>query len=342
MTAFIPCAYRYLNYLSAVKGASEHTIRNYCLDLDAFKTFVEKQVLQLSQEQCSPRLNLLLSHTDGLQDKVFIDQIDKKVVRQYLSDLAGKQATKRTILRRLSSLRSFFKFLAKEKVIANNPIEEVESPKLEKRIPVSIAYEQVEHFFAQPDISNYLGFRDRCIMELFYSSGLRVSELVGLDRSDFDAANHRLRIMGKGRKERIVPVTKNAAEWLRSYLEHSDRHVDGKEHAAQADAQAIFLNKWGKRLSVRSVDRKFDQYLLSSGLAYKITPHTIRHTIATHWLEKGMDLKTIQTLLGHSSLATTTIYTQVSTRLKREVYDKAHPRALQEEGANSSSNENST
>jgi len=347
MTAFIPCAYRYLNYLRAVKGASGHTIRNYCLDLDAFKTFIEKQVLQLPQERCLPRLNLLLKETAALtdltnsdktgapQDKIFLNQIDKKIVRQYLSDLSGRQATRRTILRRLSSLRSFFKFLTKEKVLANNPLEEVEGPKPEKRIPVSISYEQVERFFAQPDTSTYLGFRDRCIMELFYSSGLRVSELVGLDRSDFDVLNQRLRIMGKGSKERIVPVTKNAVVWLNSYLEHSDRYVDGKEHAAQEDAQAIFLNKWGKRLTVRSVDRKFDQYLLASGLANKITPHTIRHTIATHWLEKGMDLKTIQTLLGHSSLATTTIYTQVSTRLKREVYDKAHPRAIQK-GSNSS------
>jgi len=156
-------------------------------------------------------------------------------------------------------------------------------------------------------------------MELFYSSGLRVSELVGLNRTDFDPSNGMLHIRGKGKKERRIPITKNAAKWIGDYLNHPGR--------IQKDEAAIFLNKWGTRLTVRSVDRNFESYLLQSGLAATITPHTIRHTIATHWLEKGMDLKTIQLLLGHSSLATTTIYTQVSTKLKKEVYNKAHPSA---------------
>jgi integrase/recombinase XerC len=330
-------AYRYLHYLRAVKGASDHTVRNYCLDLSAFKTFVEKQILQLKGEECSARLKYPLKEIPEGLDQVVLEKIDKRVVRQYLGELSSKGSSKRTTLRRLSSLRSFFKYLVKEKILKSSPLDEIQSPKLEKRIPVSIGYEQVERLFAQPDTTCYLGFRDRCIMELFYSSGLRVSELVGLNRADFDRTNFCVRIMGKGRKERVVPITKTAAKWLGAYLEHEERHVNTEEHFAQSDPQAIFLNKWGKRLSVRSVDRKFDQYLLSSGLASKITPHTIRHTIATHWLEKGMDLKTIQVLLGHRSLATTTIYTQVSTRLKREVYDKAHPRALSNSG-----NENST
>ncbi len=162
-----------------------------------------------------------------------------------------------------------------------------------RRFLPRLSYAQVERLFEQPDTSDYLGFRDRCIMELFYSSGLRISELVGLNRQDFDARNFRLRVIGKGKKERIVPITQTAAKWLKEYLDHP------WNRAREVDEKAIFLNKWGKRLTARSVDRKFEEYLKASGLVGKITPHTIRHTIATHWFEKGMDLKTIQVLLGH-------------------------------------------
>jgi integrase/recombinase XerC len=164
-------------------------------------------------------------------------------------------------------------------------------------------------------------------MELFYSSGLRVSELVALNREDFEKENLLLKLQGKGKKERIVPITKNASEWIQAYLDHAERHQEIHGHMAQVDSQAIFLNRLGTRLTTRSVDRNFDRYLTASGLAGTVTPHTIRHTIATHWLDNGMDLKTIQVLLGHSSLATTTIYTQVSKNLKKKVHDEAHPRA---------------
>ncbi len=244
-----------------------------------------------------------------------------------LASLNENQQNKRTIVRRLSSLRTFFKYAISNNLISSDPTEDLETPKIDKKIPVSISYDQVKKLFEQPDTTNYLGFRDRAIMELFYSSGLRVSELVSLNRSDFDAGNLLIKLKGKGKKERVVPITKNAAEWIKSYLEHPERHLDTDGHMAEVDSQAVFLNKLGTRLTLRSVDRNFDKYLKGSGIASKITPHTIRHTIATHWLENGMDLKTIQVLLGHSSLATTTIYTQVSTTLKKKVYDGAHPRA---------------
>ncbi len=304
MVAFEEGVSKYLNYLRVVKNASEHTLRNYSLDLEGFKDFFESQApLQVSA-------------------------VDKRSIRAYLASLASKNASKKTVLRRLSSLRSFFKFLVKERLIQHNPLDEIDSPKLEKKIPPSVTYAMIERLFAQPDLSSYLGFRDRCIMELFYSSGLRISELVQLDRKHFDEKNLRLRVLGKGKKERVVPITKTAAKWLLDYLNHAERCCAIDDHKAQVDEEAIFLNKWGTRLTVRSIDRKFEEYLKQSGLVGKITPHTIRHTIATHWLEKGMDLKTIQVLLGHSSLATTTVYTQVSSRLKREVYEKAHPLEL--------------
>lgn len=279
----------FLSHLSLAKGVSEHTLRGYRMDLNSFLEFSGAEA------------------------------VSKRTVRRYLSYLHEKKASIRTILRRLSALRSFYRHAIREKWVEENPLEEIDSPKKEKKLPISISYQQVQHLFEQPDQSNYLGFRDRVIMELFYSSGLRLSELTGLNRRDFDAKNLILNIFGKGKKQRQTPITQTAADWLNRYLNHPERD--------EKDPQAIFLNKWGKRLTPRSVDRNFAAYLKASGLSERVTPHTIRHTIATHWLENGMDLKTIQMLLGHTSLSTTTIYTHVSSKLKREVYDKTHPRA---------------
>lgn len=289
---------RFLNYYRLIKNCSEHTVRNYGMDLAAFKKFV---------------------------NDIPLDQIDRKRVRAHLAELSQAGMSKKTLVRKLATLRSFFKYLMREKMVQVNPMEEVENPKVDKKIPVFLSYVQVERLFEMPDTQTYLGLRDRCIMELLYSSALRVSELASLNPTDFDFVARQVRVKGKGKKERLLPITQNAIQWIVRYLEHPERKWIEKEEGA------LFLNKWGRRLTVRSIDRHFTTYLLQSGLSGKITPHTIRHTIATHWLERGMDLKSIQTLLGHSSLATTTIYTQVSTRLKKEVYDKSHPLALKSE-----------
>ncbi|MBS0627006.1 MAG: tyrosine recombinase XerC [Verrucomicrobia bacterium] len=299
----------FLQFLRVVKNASIHTLRNYRMDLEQFESF---------------------ANSFFQKEKWTLTSLNKKIFRLYLAKLSQEELKKRTILRRLSSLRSFFTYLVKEGIIPVSPLEEVERPKLEKTVPVSITYSQVELLFAQPDIGSYLGLRDRCIMELFYSSGLRISELAALDRSSLDKSACLLKVKGKGKKERVVPITKTALNWIIRYLEHPERDQENNEHQAEKDPKAIFLNKWGERITTRSIDRNFKDYLQASGLVEKITPHTIRHTIATHWLENGMDLKTIQVLLGHSSLATTTIYTHVSPKLKKQVYDKAHPRALVE------------
>lgn len=323
----ISAAYQFLEYLFSVKNASTHTIRNYAIDLNSLKNFLEKD-LPPQNIPDKIRFNESYEKRDkGRDSALSLEQIDRNVLRHFLAGLVEKNTQKRTMVRRISSLRTFFKFCVRHKLLKHNPAEELESPKLEKRIPHSLSYDQIQHLFDQPDTSTYLGFRDRCIMELFYSSGLRVSELVALNRSDFDPKSLLIRLKGKGRKVRVIPITKNAADWIVAYLNHSERHKDLDGHLAQVDANAIFLNRIGTRLTTRSVDRKFDKYLTASGLAGKVTPHTIRHTIATHWLENGMDLKTIQLLLGHTSLATTTIYTFVSPKLKKEVYDKTHPRA---------------
>ena len=280
---------QFLSHLNQALGFSEHTLRAYRADLLLFLEFAGKE------------------------------EVSKRMVRRYLSTLHEKKVSSRTILRRLSSLRRFYRHAMREKWVDENPLDEIDSPKKEKKLPVSITYAQVQHLLEQPDLLAVFGLRDRAIMELFYSSGLRLSEVAGLNRRCLDSNALILNNFGKGKKQRQVPITKTAADWILRYLNHPER--------LEKEAEAIFLNKHGARLSCRSIDRNFAAYLRASGLSERVTPHTIRHTIATHWLENGMDLKTIQLLLGHSSLATTTIYTHVSPKLKREVYDKSHPRA---------------
>jgi integrase/recombinase XerC len=325
---FASTAQQFLKYLKTIKNASEHTVRNYGIDLNSLKNYIERRHLSHKKlEELPSKIHHNNSHEIQNDSGLPLSMIDRRIIRGFLAELTTSGANKKTIVRRLSSIRTFFKYAFSHKLIEHNPTEDLETPKIEKKIPVSLNYDQVLKLFEQPDVNDLLGFRDRVIMELFYSSGLRVSELVALDRIDFDASNLLVKLKGKGKKERVIPITKNAADWIKKYLDHPERLLNTDGHYAQKDPHAIFLNKWGTRLTSRSIDRNFDKYLKASGLAGKVTPHTIRHTIATHWLENGMDLKTIQVLLGHSSLSTTTIYTQVSPQLKKKVYFQSHPRA---------------
>lgn len=280
----------FLKELATIRNASPHTVRNYSIDIHSFGDFLGHEAFHL---------------------------VDRKQVRSFLFSLSEQGKSKRTIARKLSTLRTFFQFLRRCQLMETNPAEELETPKLDKKIPPAVDYGQVEHLFRQPDIQTVLGFRDRVIMELFYSSGLRLNELASLNVSDIDRENRLMKVQGKGKKERLLPITHHALDWVERYLAHPER----------PPSPSLFLNKHGSRLTTRSIDRMFQKYLASSGLSAKITPHTIRHTIATHWLEKGMDLKVIQELLGHASLSTTTIYTHVSTKQKLKVYQESHPRA---------------
>ncbi|MBN1915277.1 MAG: tyrosine recombinase XerC [Parachlamydiales bacterium] len=292
---------QFLDYLQFVKNVSSHTLRNYRIDLLSLEKFAFQEI---SKETLS------------------LEALDRMTIRRYLAYLHGQKKALRTVIRKMSTYRSFFSFLMKKNILSENPLEEIDSPKKRRTLPVTLSYDQLQLFFAAPDLSTCLGVRDRAMMELFYSSALRLSELVQLNKNDIDVIRKSVRVRGKGNKERIVPVTHTAIEWIGTYLHHPER----KSNEGKKDVP-IFLNHRGQRITARSIDRHFQKYLKQSGLVDKITPHVIRHTIATHWLEKGMDLKTIQMLLGHSSLGTTTIYTQVSMKLKREVYDKTHPRA---------------
>lgn len=321
---FVDVCYKFLSYLRSVKHASEHTIRNYAADLNSFKEFIHQEHFGEIKD------SVKIQHDDlehPIQDSIPLSVISRQLIRSYLAHLNHISSSKKTIVRRLSTIRSFCKYAHMQEFLQDNPAELLETPKIEKKIPAPLTIDQIEWLFQQPNTDTLLGFRDRAIMELFYSSGLRISEVVALDRADFHPLDLMIKVKGKGKKERIIPITKNAAHWISQYLDHPERQINTDGHLAEEDRQAVFLNRFGSRLNVRSIDRNFDHYMKQSGLAGKATPHTIRHSIATHWLEQGMDLKTIQELLGHSSLATTTIYTKVSQKLKKKIYDKAHPRA---------------
>lgn len=287
-------------YLSKTRGYSAHTLRAYQTDLSRFCSLMQPKTLE---------------------------QIGPFDIKSYLLELSKEEPSRPTQLRRLASLRSFFKFARGKQWIIHSPMEEIAAPKLSKKIPRTLTYEHVERLLAQPNTEVYLGLRDRVILELLYSSALRISELAGLRKSDVDFKASQIRVLGKGKKERIVPVTPGALDWVQRYLSHPTREKGGKGVLPAKSTDCIFLSRMGTPMTTRSHDRNFKRYLQQTGLSTGITPHTIRHTIATHWLEKGMDLKTIQVLLGHSNLATTTIYTHVSSKLKREIYDATHPRA---------------
>ncbi len=301
--------YAFLDYLKNMKAASPHTLRNYSIDLSSLKCFLEKK------GELTPTPPLSLQEDSRSSSQLSFSLFTKENIRLYLLEQIQTTHSKRTVRRRLC---------VKNQWIPENPAEMIRGPRLPKELPSPLTYEQVLALMSAPDLDKVTGFRDRCLLELFYSSGLRISEITALNRSDIDFQSNLLRICGKGKKERIVPMTKVAVQWLQAYLDHPDRA------AVEQDHQACFLNRFGKRLSTRSIDRKFQQYLLKTGLSGTITPHTIRHTIATHWLERGMDLKTIQLLLGHTSLETTTIYTHVSMKLKKQIHDEAHPHNLED------------
>lgn len=329
--SLIRAMYDYLDYLRVVKGVSKHTLRNYAVDCNSFLEYIGQHELQQEEgETLASKILWQESYDEqrAKQDESFsLSLLDRQLCRRFLAFLHNEQKSKRTVVRRLSVLRSLCKYLLSCNLLKVSPLEGLESPKIGRPIPHALEYREVERLFEQPDLSHYLGFRDRCIMELFYSSGLRVGELVALNRRDFDLQQLTLHLRGKGNRERLIPITKQAAGWLCDYLNHAERQVKGPHHFPEEDQEAIFLNKWGRRLSVRSVDRSFKRYTSSSGLPRDVTPHTIRHTIATHLLEQGMDIKVIRDLLGHSSVQTTQIYTEVSPALKKQVYDQTHPRA---------------
>lgn len=300
---------RYINYLQYERNASPHTIRNYKSDLEQFRAY--------------------LGGDAGKQ--VEVSAIDRFRVRAYLAYLFENEKKKTSIARKLAALRAFFKFLSREQAIGENPAASIATPKLDKNLPRIMSEEEINGLLdrlAESARTSVPGpepalLRDRAILELLYASGLRVSELVGLDLRSVNLGDGMVLVRGKGRKERIVPFGSKAKQALTDYLPAREKLLWETKTASPA----LFLNAHGRRLTARSVDRLVKKYVRRFVPSVKASPHSLRHAFASHLLTEGADLRAIQEMLGHVSLSTTQRYTQVSIKQLMDVYDRAHPKA---------------
>ena len=293
----------FIIFLKVEKNASPNTIESYQNDIWQFIDFLAED-LQIPEGKIMPT------------------QVDHLVVRKYLALLQKKGLARTTTARKLAALRSFFRYLCREEVLPANPLIVVSTPKLQKRLPKFLFQDEIKAFMEAPNCNNPAGLRDRAILEILYSSGLRVSELTGLKTGDVDLAYGYARVMGKGAKERVVPVGTMALRALETYLQSGRPFLAGK-----AETKSAFLNKFGKALSARSVRNIVNKYFKEVSIERKISPHTLRHTFATHLLDGGADLRSVQELLGHVKMSTTQIYTHVTKQQLKKVYEKTHPRA---------------
>ena len=327
-----PKIQQFLNYLKFERRFSEHTAKCYGADLIQFGDFR----LNRAQQQGGQRND---DHGAAYHDdsgtavatatEVEVDQLllntDVGDARAYLALLNEKGYSKATVARKLATLRSFFKYLVKVHEISSNPLTSIRTPKQEKKLPRFLEYEEVKRLLDTPPVDTWLGARDRAILETLYSTGIRVSELVALNLDDVDFLGEVIHIRGKGKKERIAPISSSALQCIQHYIEFRNRRAQNNNF----DSRVLFVNKHGKRLSTRSVRRKMDKYLRMAGLDPAISPHTLRHSFATHMLNNGADLRSVQELLGHQSLSTTQVYTHLTTSKIKEVYENAHPREEQ-------------
>ena len=289
-----PPVERFLRYLSVERNASAHTCRNYALDLDQFFAFLGHR-----------RLGALTP-------------LD---IRRFVAHLSTQQRSRRTIARKLSCVRSFFRFLCREGRLPYNPAAAIPTPRLDKRLPSFLDEQQAARLLEAPPTERWHGLRDRAILETLYSTGIRVSELVGLNREDLDEISGTAIVRGKGKKERLCPIGETALKAIRGY--RAKRPPDNKLRVPYA----LFVSQKGTRLTVRQVDRVLARYVRLAQLSPSISPHSLRHSFATHLLDRGADLRSVQELLGHASLSTTQIYTHITPQRLKKVYDQAHPRA---------------
>jgi integrase/recombinase XerC len=316
---FTPLVKQFLDYLKLEKHFSDYTIKSYGADLIQFGQFMAGEIGHANAAAAAGNTApLTLEQVDERQIKC-----EPLTIREFLAYLYAQNYTKSTTARKLATLRSFFKFLIRRGVVSVNPLSTIRTPKQEKRLPKCLDLEQVQKLLDAPGDSDLLGARDKAMLEILYSSGIRVSELVELEMSDLDLQEGILRVRGKGRKDRLTPIGSQAIKAVQRYFEL--RSADPKLQSLQT--QRVFLNKHGEPLSTRSVRRKLDKYLVEAGLDPGISPHTLRHSFATHLLNNGADLRSVQELLGHQSLSTTQIYTHLTTSRVKQVYDDAHPRA---------------
>jgi integrase/recombinase XerC len=305
---------KFLEHLRYQRNASPHTLRNYASDLGQFFSY--------------------LTHTPDGEPRPApeVEQLDNLTIREFLGTLYQRRNKKSSVARKLATIRSFMKFLSLQGAVQTNPAKIVASPRKESRLPDYMTNDAVTELIEAPDTNTNAGKRDRAILELLYGSGLRVGELVGLDLGDISLGEGLLKVVGKGRKERIVPFGKRAAEALDAYLRvragQSVARPSAKKASRGTAGEAVFLNfRGGGRLTARSIGNIVDHHVGRLAQRLKVHPHTLRHTFATHMLSAGADLRTIQELLGHESLSTTQKYTHVSVEQLVRVYQSCHPRA---------------
>jgi integrase/recombinase XerC len=318
----LPLISKFITYLEVERNFSVHTIRSYTADLVQFCQFLcaSETAGAAAAELSSDKLPPLDPLQAGELQKA-LPAVTAIQVRSYLAMMRNSSYSKATVARKLATLRSFYKYLSRMGDVTASPVTAVRTPRQDKRLPKCLDVSQIEALLAAPDTSTLLGARDRAILETIYSGGLRISELVGLNLEDLDEFAEALRIRGKGKKERLAPLGSHAIASIESYM--SKRN--GK--FGRTNRGPIFINKSGRRLSERSIRRKLDSYLQVAGIPIHISPHTLRHSFATHMLNAGADLRSVQEMLGHESLSTTQIYTHLTTTRIKEVYDKAHPMA---------------
>jgi integrase/recombinase XerC len=329
-----PIIHEFLNYLKFEKHFSEHTAKCYNADLEQFCQYLSggSTGLETAPSDWHKESGGVATQTETKIEQLLL-ALTTDNVRAYMVILNDKQYSKSTTARKLATLRSFYKFLVKRGHINNNPVTAVRTPKQDKKLPKFLEYDQVKKLLDTPPADSWLGARDRAIMETLYGTGVRVSELVALNLEDVDFLGEVLHVRGKGKKERITPIGSSALQSIQHYMEFRNRRAQSN---GNFDSKVLFVNKHGKRLSTRSVRRKMDKYLKMAGLDPSISPHTLRHSFATHMLNNGADLRSVQELLGHQSLSTTQIYTHLTTKRLKEVYNDAHPRDEQIEKTNNS------
>jgi integrase/recombinase XerC len=338
----LPVVEAFLRYLIDERHFSPYTSRCYGVDLRQYvEHLCEELGITVNRDQERDALNRRRNspatqpHNDSdivgtvgpatITNAIF--EADVNSIRAFLVRLDENRYSAATMARKIATLRSFYRWMDKVALVAANPMLMIRTPRQAKRLPKAIDVEQVEKLLSAPDATTLLGARDRAILETLYSTGIRVSELVGINRGDIDESSEALIVRGKGRRERIVPLGSHALVALRHYTAMLDA-VAGTSTGIKAEPDSpLFINKHGTRLSTRSVRRKVSKYLTTAGLDPDISPHTLRHSFATHLLDNGADLRSVQELLGHQSLSTTQVYTHLSTQRMRNAYNEAHPRA---------------
>jgi len=286
----------FLAYLKHERNASPHTISSYGIDLSQFAAYLDAKKFKLTR-------------------------VDNIILRGFLVELYQKKLTKTSAARKLAAIRSFFEYCVRQKWVEDNPAKVVATPRLDQHVPAFLSEAEMEKLLDVPPTENALGLRDRAVLEFFYATGIRVSELVGIDLEDVNLDEKMVRVRGKGKKERLAPFGRKAAESLEAYLRlrYAFPLVLGEK--------ALFLNYQGTRITARSVQRLVGKYFKQAALRKKISPHALRHSFATHLLSRGADLRVIQELLGHESLATTQKYTHLDVKQLLDVYRRSHPRA---------------